>query len=189
MVPGNGGQGEKRKRRCLPDWTDGLDSALRRVCAWRVPPQWSLCDWFEEIKAQGAAAAWKAVCDFDPCRGVPFTAFVHQRVLRGALTRYRQEWRYALRCSCHPGDEERAKRHQDSLYSSAALELLRHALASLPEPDRRLIEQLFWEGKTEAEIATTLGISQQAVSKRKQAMLRDLFSYLHNGEGMIARRL
>ena len=44
----------------------------------------------------------------------------------------------------------------------------------LPEPDRNLIECLFWEDRTEREIAGRLGITQQAVSKRKHRILDEL---------------
>ena len=41
----------------------------------------------------------------------------------------------------------------------------------LREPDRRLIEQLYWERCTECEVAERLGISHQAVSRRKRTIL------------------
>src|SRR5215467_11308288 len=53
-------------------------------------------------------------------------------------------------------------------------ELLPHALADLSQPERRLIQQLFCDGNTEAEIVQCLGISHQAVSKRKRAALRHM---------------
>lgn len=49
------------------------------------------------MRAEAACAAWQAVCDYDPSLGVPFSAFARQRVLTITLTRYRQEWTYALR--------------------------------------------------------------------------------------------
>ena len=73
------------------------DSCLRRIFRWRVPPNWSVSDWRNEMRAEAACAAWQAVCDYDPSLGVPFSAFAHQRVLTGTLTRCRQEWAYALR--------------------------------------------------------------------------------------------
>jgi DNA-directed RNA polymerase specialized sigma subunit len=53
-------------------------------------------------------------------------------------------------------------------------EALHQGLAKLAEQDRWLIERLFWEGQTEAEVAKEIGISQPAVSKRKCAILREL---------------
>jgi RNA polymerase sigma factor (sigma-70 family) len=159
-----------------------LDSPLRRICAWRVPPHWSRSEWFEEMKAQGIAAAWQAVYDFDPERGVPLGAFVHQRVMTSALTRHRQEWAYAMRCGSQANEKGQGSRTGDSLYSPAVYELLRDALARLSAPDRWLIVRLFWEGRTEAEIAAALGISHQAVSKRKRAVLQELRVWLETSK-------
>jgi DNA-directed RNA polymerase specialized sigma subunit len=47
-------------------------------------------------------------------------------------------------------------------------------LTRLPAADRRLLERLFWEECTETEIASGLGITQQAVSKRKRKILTEL---------------
>jgi RNA polymerase sigma factor (sigma-70 family) len=53
-------------------------------------------------------------------------------------------------------------------------------MTDLPEDDRRLIECLFWEGRTEQDIAGRLGITQQAVSKRKRKILLKLRRNLLN---------
>jgi DNA-directed RNA polymerase specialized sigma subunit len=47
-------------------------------------------------------------------------------------------------------------------------------MSRLVDDDRRLLERLFWEGSTEAEVAGMMGISQQAVSKRKLKILSEL---------------
>jgi len=53
------------------------------------------------------------------------------------------------------------------------------ALSQLSERERFVIEQLFWDGWTEAEIAQELGISQQMVSKIKGKALRKLREMLN----------
>ena len=148
-------------------------SLVRRISAWRTPPHWSRHDWLEEMRAHGESAAWQAFCDYDAARDVPLPAFIHVRVFASALTRYRQEWSYALRCIC-PADEERASITEATPYPGVLHELLPHALAHLSEPERRLIQQLFCDGNTEAEIAQCLGISHQAVSKRKRNALKHM---------------
>ncbi len=158
------------------EWSDVLDRCLRRIRTWRVPPNCSYQDWMEEMRAQGAAAAWQAVCEFDPDRGVPLSAFLHRRVLTSLLTRYRQDWSYALHCvewnealaSCEDSDPLLEAAHSD-LYA---------ALALLRERDRRLVTHLFWRQYTEAEIAQSSHISQQAISKRKRVVLKTLRTYL-----------
>jgi hypothetical protein len=42
---------------------------------------WSAHDWFDEVKAMTAAARCQAELDYDFERGVPFSAFLYQRVL------------------------------------------------------------------------------------------------------------
>ena len=75
-----------------------LNRCFKRICGWRVPPNWSAVDWREEIRAHGLAAACEASCEFDASRRVPPDAFVYQRVIARAYTRFRQEWAYGLRC-------------------------------------------------------------------------------------------
>jgi DNA-directed RNA polymerase specialized sigma subunit len=148
-------------------------SALRwdRIGPSRVPPNWSARDWLEEVRALGAAAAWQARSDYDPARGVPLDAFVHQRVLSRIRTRYRQELSYAAHCGRGRITEAAESRSGDSSSAPRAHEALRGPLARLSECDRWLIERLFWDGWTEARVAREWGVSQQAVSKRKWAIL------------------
>jgi RNA polymerase sigma factor (sigma-70 family) len=126
------------------------------------------------MRAHGASALWQAICDYDSSRGIPFSAYARQRVLSSALTRYRQEWAYAFRCGLNPradGDTTDARRQ---IKSSADSESVHEALMRLSSSAVWLLEQVFWEERTEAEIAHQVGITQQAVSKRKTAILRDL---------------
>ena len=63
----------------LSDSDEALESAMqsgvKRIRSWRVPPNWSRSDWFEELTAVGTAAAWQAVREFDPERGIPLAGF------------------------------------------------------------------------------------------------------------------
>jgi DNA-directed RNA polymerase specialized sigma24 family protein len=151
-----------------------LNSCLRRIRSWRVPPNWSAQDWFGEMQGQGAAALWQAKRDYDPTRGVPLSAFERSRVLAVARTRYRQEWRYALHCLGGAAEQLTDSEVEELSYVPPVTELLEEALAQLSESDRWLIEQLFWGGCSEGAAAGWLGISQQAVSKRRGAVLKKL---------------
>src|SRR5881397_3200673 len=51
---------------------------------------------------------------------------------------------------------------------------VREALARLPPQDRSLIEQLFWQERSETEAGAMLGIGRRAVCKRKHVILRAL---------------
>jgi hypothetical protein len=149
-----------------------LHSCLLRVFRWRVPPNWTISEWRKEIRAEAACAAWQAVSEYDPSRGVPFGAFARQRVLTHTLTRFRQEWAYALRC---------AQEHNGELDFVAYLpfeDWPREALARLSEPDLWLIGQLFLRDRTEADVAKQIGISQQGVNKRKRVILVNLRQFM-----------
>jgi DNA-directed RNA polymerase specialized sigma24 family protein len=159
-----------------------VESCLRRINTWRVPSNFSASDWREEIRAHAAAAAWQAVCDYDPSLGVPLGVFVRQRVMTCAFTRYRQEWTYAARCVCDAEEEGHGSLTEDSHSCPVVHEPLRYALVCLPDADRCLIERLFFDGCTEADLAQRLGISQRGVSKRKQAVLQHLRRWLEASE-------
>ncbi|MBI4472960.1 MAG: sigma-70 family RNA polymerase sigma factor [Acidobacteria bacterium] len=162
-----------------------VDHCCRRVFSWRVPPNWSTPDWQDECKAMACAAAWQAMCHFDPQRGVPLVAFLYERALASCYTRYRQEWSYACRCIgeiAQSGDLDsdelswvrRTGYSCQSVQHSLTLdtEEVQRAVSRLAERDQALIHQLYWEGKTEQCLGREYGVTQQAVSKRKRAILR-----------------
>jgi DNA-directed RNA polymerase specialized sigma24 family protein len=160
--------------RLLPEWPILWAGCWRRIRVWRRPPHWSAGDWLEEMHAEAVAAAWQAGCDYDPSRGVPLSAFVHVRVLSSALKRCRQEWSYAKHCPPE-GNAEAHERGTEAWPSIAqAHEALQASVARLGEPDRWLVKHLFWDESTETEVASLLGVSQQAVSKRKRCVLNVL---------------
>ena len=62
----------------------------------------------------------------------------------------------------------------DKLIRQEQLEQLWLALQTLPENERTLINELFFNDRTEAELAAELLITQQAISKRKMKILAKL---------------
>jgi DNA-directed RNA polymerase specialized sigma subunit len=130
------------------------------------------------MRAEAACAAWQAVRDYEPSLGVPFNAFARQRVLTSTLTRYRQEWTYALRLAPEHKPEDSDIRMLDSAVPAVFDDWPRPALARLTKSDLWLIEQLFLKGRTEATIATETGITQQAVNKRKSMIVLRLRRYI-----------
>jgi RNA polymerase sigma factor (sigma-70 family) len=140
---------------------------------WRVPPRWSSQDWREEIRAEGAAAAVAAVRDFNPELRVPLEAYLRMRMMGQVLVRYRKEWTYALRqYSC--SNEALGMPSLASDFGQMMREDLTDAISHLSERDRSLIERIYWSNETEAEIGRSLGLTQQAVNKRKQSIVRAL---------------
>ncbi|MEA2939553.1 MAG: hypothetical protein QOD09_82 [Bradyrhizobium sp.] len=158
----------------------GLAAGLRRARSWRVPPNWSVRDWHDELRSVALAAAWQAERDHDLSRGASLGGFVYSRVNAQALTRYRQEWRHALRnVSADTKTIETAAGADPAAGPAGAVfEALDQAMDRLPERARWLLDQLFWRQRTEACIAAELHISQPAVNKRKRAALRHLRTLL-----------
>ncbi len=158
----------------LPNWPKIWEICTRRTHSWRVPPRWALRDWWEEIDAESVAAACHALRIFDPHRGPDLGTFVYHQILASALGRYRQEWTYAVRYGLSAGEPPDISVTEDRFAIEQDEQQLKQTLTDLPEADRSLIEHLFWDGRTETEVATGLGISQQAVSKRKHRILMEL---------------
>jgi RNA polymerase sigma factor (sigma-70 family) len=153
------------------EWLTAMAFGLRRAYRWRVPPRWSVGDWREELRAEGALAAWEAARDFDPGRGVPLKPFVERRVLFHLLHRYRKEWAYAHHLACESTDSEALGQAGANRPPEFEAVEVRELAAHLDSDDRRLVTILFWEGRSESEAAESLGVSQQAVSKRKLRIL------------------
>ena len=100
-------------------------------------------------------------------------SFVYHRMLASALARYRREWRYGAPRS-HASGTAAAVPTEDRFADRDEQERLKRSLSHLPDDDRELLEHLFWDGQTETEIASGLGITQQAVNKRKHKLLSEL---------------
>jgi RNA polymerase sigma factor (sigma-70 family) len=158
----------------VPAIPQNIDHCLRRIGRWRVPPNWSSQQWREEMGAVARAAAFRAELDFDPTRGVAFGIYLYWQVLGAALARYRQEWSYALRCSVWPEDGPNHAAEDRNVDAVLSREDLRRALGQLKDGDRWLIEQIYLRDRTESDVSSQLGITHQAVNKRKKAILRRL---------------
>lgn len=67
---------------------------------------------------------------------------------------------------------------EDMVLRKISEEKLYQALAELSEKERELIVALFFEEKTERELAAVFGISQPAVHKQKNKILKKLKTFL-----------
>jgi RNA polymerase sigma factor (sigma-70 family) len=166
------------------DLGSAVQSGFKRIRSWRAPPNWSRGDWFEELMAVGTAAAWQAVCEFDPERGVPLAGFGYCRLMTSCLARYRKEWRYALHiCAIDSREDQSTRFKHPGLTTSSVAKVngtrcssddLRGAMRALLPAQRQLIEQLFWEERTETEVADAMSMNQSTVNRRKRAILQGL---------------
>ena len=79
--------------------------------------------------------------------------------------------------------EQFSDRHEsveDMVLRKVSVERLHTALSTLSEKERELIETLFFEEKTERDVASAMGISQPAVHKQKNKILKKLKLFLEN---------
>ena len=79
--------------------------------------------------------------------------------------------------------EQFSDRHEsveDMVLRKISVERLHTALSTLSEKERELIETLFFEEKTERDVASAMGISQPAVHKQKNNILKKLKLFLEN---------
>lgn len=79
--------------------------------------------------------------------------------------------------------EQFSDRHEsveDMVLRKISVERLYAALSTLSEKERELIEALFFEEKTERDVASAMGISQPAVHKQKNKILKKLKLFLEN---------
>ena len=67
---------------------------------------------------------------------------------------------------------------EDMALKSYQLEKLQETLGSLPDMDRELIRELFYEGKTEREVCADLGMAKTTLHRRKSAVLEKLKKFL-----------
>ena len=63
---------------------------------------------------------------------------------------------------------------EDVVIRKLVVDKLHTALLQLPKEERALIYALFFDGKTESEVAKHLGVSRQAIQKRKNRILKKL---------------
>jgi DNA-directed RNA polymerase specialized sigma24 family protein len=159
-------------RAWLPQWEVAWRIGWGRVRHWGLPPRWSWHAWRDEIRDVAVAATLEAIRQFKPGRGVPLESFVAERTRHAALARYRQEWAYArgLKPGAHPDGLPQPDRDRVSTEEEAIRELL----SQLPGRDRSFMEEIFFSGRTETEIAAKLRKSPSWVSKCKSSILKEL---------------
>ncbi|NNM89135.1 MAG: sigma-70 family RNA polymerase sigma factor [Phycisphaerae bacterium] len=158
-----------------------IAQCLGRIRRWQVPPNWSKPQWLEESQAQAQAEVVVALATGSAAAVNAGTPQLASRILNSVLKRYRQEWSFARHCG-HTMSFEPGTANREALEDSPALCPLEEALACLPESDRALMKALYWDRRSEAQAATDLGVSQQAVSKRKRRVLARLAVILRNLE-------
>jgi RNA polymerase sigma factor (sigma-70 family) len=179
-----------------PKVQKAVQVALHQARQWRCPIHWDGKEWQKELDAIAKAAAFEACFYFDEQRGITLETFVFWQVLTALRDFHRREWAYfAFHCGhlTKASDEGEVGEGDESAevceeVATEGLEqewrrcLIFWALERLSERERQVINRLYWDGRTEAEIAHELGISQQAVSKIKRKAIQKLRELL---EGLL----
>lgn len=151
--------------------------ALRRATRWQKPPHWDRSQWFDELEAEANLAMLTALSFYEPSHGVPLTAFVYERVFHALRSLHRREWQHAL----HVYSGNCVIEKGSFLEPCLETERLQEAIQSLPERERAIIEQTFFGGSTEREIAEELGVAAAVVHRLKKRALQHLREILCGG--------
>jgi RNA polymerase sigma-70 factor, ECF subfamily len=142
----------------------------------------------EEVLQEVFWQVWKDAAQYDPSRGSP-EAWLVMRAKTRSIDRLRS-MRRRERTFVAPLDETRARSEpragDDPGIRAEERGLVRTALGQLPEAQRRVIELAFFEGLTQAEIASHLGEPLGTVKTRDRMgleRLRQLFGRTEQASG------
>ena len=148
----------------------------------------------EEVVADAFGQAWRTALQFDPGRGsVAAWLATITRTRALDLLRARGRRARALERAAQAGTNglaaplaEIAVAPDRGAEQQEAKRLVRHCLAELPEPQRRVIELAYFGGLTHTEIAAELQEPLGTIKTRMRAgmeKLRSLLAPLLSGEG------
>lgn len=187
-----------------PGFQSPLDSTRQRIIlgsVWGVwarlrrlptPSNWTAEPWHEELWQSGIEAAMLAERERSAPDDDSLQKYVYHRVQTSLFRRYRREWTYAkyftsLLSETDPLDPECPKflepvSSEAAPDQLAALHEVCQSVNELSAPDQFLVTKIFVQGCTECELAHSLHLSQRAISKRKQKVLRKLRNRLSPGK-------
>lgn len=83
-----------------------------------------------------------------------------------------------LTCECEKEFADLSECTEEEAIKNLMIEKMREALNILSETETKIIYGLFFEGKTGKVIAKDLNVSEMAISKRKQTILKKLRKHL-----------
>lgn len=128
----------------------------------------------EDVLQEVFLQVWRRAADFDDDRGRPFTWLVTLTRSR-AIDRLRSvAARQRLVDAALPEVGEDATDAASDTLLAEQREIVAHALATLPEEQRRTLKLAYFEGLTQSEIAAKLGSPLGTVKTRMRAGMRTL---------------
>ena len=122
-----------------------------------------------DAEQEANIALYLAVSRFDLLRGTNFSAYAKRYVSGAVLNSVRangvsHQWE-ALDTELIGDDQP----DSDDPITTAAV---REFVASLPEGKRRIVEAVYWEGRSQADVARELGVSRAAINKQLRSVFR-----------------
>lgn len=143
----------------------------------------------EDVLQEVFLQVWNRASDFDQTRGRPFTWLVTLARSR-AIDRLRSlgsRDRAALEAARETTDE--VQDATDDVIRSEEGEIVRRALAELPEEQRRALLLAYFEGLTQSEIAARLGSPLGTVKTRMRSGMIKLREMLDEKFGNLSRKV
>jgi RNA polymerase sigma-70 factor (ECF subfamily) len=141
----------------------------------------------EDVLQEVFLQVWRRAGDFDEQRGKPFTWLVTLTRSR-AIDRLRALGsRQRLATSAAQEQPEEASDALKETYRSEQKEIVRRALADLPEEQRRTLLLAYFEGLTQSEIAAKINAPLGTVKTRMRSALTKLRETLGTQIGLLGQ--
>lgn len=132
----------------------------------------------EDVVQEVLAALWRAPDRFDPARG-SLRAYLGVMAHRRAVDALRRDSRRRAR-EAQSGalDPPFGAARCDDIDAATLGEVVRGAIARLPDGQRRAVELAFWHGRTYREVASDLGIPEGTAKSRLRLAQAKLAEWL-----------
>lgn len=130
---------------------------------------------FEVYRQAGKVALWQAYERFDHTKG-NFTPFAYRSIYGGVLDELKREARFATRVTVI--ESENFEGIVDLRFSDELPEWLDQVSLSIKE--RKLLEALFVEGRSTAELAVLSGLSVSGMKKRRERVFKKVRDQLQH---------
>jgi RNA polymerase sigma-70 factor, ECF subfamily len=132
----------------------------------------------EDVVQEVFTALWRNPERFDPERG-SLRAYLGMQAHRRAVDAVRSDTRRRAReeyCELmQPRPEGRA---WDKMDAVTVAEVVRQAIARLPEAQRQAVELAYWSGRPQREVADVLGVPEGTIKSRMRLAQAKLAEWL-----------
>ncbi|PSL31693.1 DNA-directed RNA polymerase [Planomicrobium soli] len=148
----------------LDEYTPMISAIIRKLHIYRD---------FEVYRQAGKVALWQAYERFDNTKG-NFTPFAYRSIYGAVLDELKREARFAARIT--RVENESFEELIDTRYADELPEWL--DLVSLTANERKLLEALFVEGRSAADLAVLSGVTVAGMKKRRERVLKKVGNQL-----------